>query len=77
MQELERLTAIIRSTCPGGMSLPADGGSSGGGAQQHPLVPMFQGLWPILQAVGSRYSASATVAENVCRVYKHALRTGG
>jgi transportin-3 len=38
---------------------------------------MFQGLWPILQAVGSRYSASATVAENVCRVYKHALRTGG
>ena len=38
---------------------------------------MFQGLWPILQAVNTRYSASSQVAENVCRCYKHALRTGG
>jgi transportin-3 len=71
VRELERLTASIRSTTPkeGTACLPP--------GATHPVVQLFGSLWPIFNAVLAARSSSGTIVENICRCYKHSLRTGG
>jgi transportin-3 len=71
VREFERLTASIRSINPkeGTACLPQ--------GATHPVVSLFTSLWPIFNAVLAAKGTSGTVVENLCRCYKHSLRTGG
>lgn len=41
------------------------------------LVELMQSTWPLLEAAGQKYAGEALMAEKLCRLHKHALRTCG
>jgi transportin-3 len=65
--ELDRLTTIVRFLTIS--SLSASGSS--------PIVDIIQSVWPILDALSTRYPLDIAIAEKICRLHKHALRSCG
>ena len=65
--ELDRLAVIVRFlTIP---SLQASGTS--------PILEIMQSVWPILDALSTRFSHEFSIAEKICRLHKYALRSCG
>ncbi len=64
--EIERLTVIIRF-----LTMPATSGSS------HPIVDIIASSWNLLDSASKRFPQDGNLAEKICRLHKHALRTCG
>lgn len=65
--ELDRLTAIVRFLTIS--SIPASGNG--------PIMEIIQSLWPLLETLSSRFPLDIAIAEKICRLHKHALRSCG
>jgi transportin-3 len=63
--EIERLTVIIRF-----LSVPGNGAS-------HPIIEIIASSWNLLDGASKRFPQSNDLAEKICRLHKHALRTCG
>ena len=64
--ELDRLTVVVRFlTIPG---LPTS---------TTPILEIIQSVWPILDALSTRFPHDVAIAEKICRLHKHALRSCG
>jgi transportin-3 len=64
--EIERLTVIVRF-----LTVPASGSST------HPIVELITSSWSYLDAASNRFPQDNALAEKICRLHKHALRTCG
>ena len=65
-RELDRLTSVVRYASPPAALL---------GARPHPVLELFDKLWPVFEALGAKYRESTVVVEKLCRCYKHAMRS--
>lgn len=65
--ELDRLTVIVRFLT---ISSPQTPGTS-------PIVEIIQSVWHILDALSTRFPNDIAIAEKICRLHKHALRSCG
>jgi len=65
--ELDRLTVIVRF-----LTIPSRTASS-----TSPIMEIIQSVWPILDALSTRFPLDTAIAEKVCRLHKHALRSCG
>jgi len=65
--ELDRLIVIVRClTIP---SLPT--------SHTSPIMEIIQSVWPILDALSVRFALNNFMAEKICQLHKHALRSCG
>jgi transportin-3 len=64
--EIERLTVLVRF-----LAVPTSPNGT------HPIVDLIQSTWTLLDAASSRFPHDNVLAEKICRLYKHALRTCG
>lgn len=64
--EIERLTVIIRF-----LNVPATG------TIPHPIMEILASTWNLLDAASKRFPQDNNLAEKICRLHKHALRTCG
>jgi transportin-3 len=64
--EIERLTVIIRF-----LTVPMSP------ANTHPIVELVAGSWTLLDTASNRFPQDNNLAEKICRLHKHALRTCG
>lgn len=64
VQELERLTVMVQYVNP--KLQPSE---------IHPVVGVMKGVWPLLGAIVPRHPASSSLAEKLCRCYKHAIKS--
>mmetsp|Transcript_23554 Transcript_23554/g.65374 ORF Transcript_23554/g.65374 Transcript_23554/m.65374 type:complete len:954 (-) Transcript_23554:96-2957(-) len=65
--ELDRLTVIVR--CLNIPSLTA--------SHTCPVVEIMQSVWPILDTLSVRFALNSAMAEKICRLHKHSLRSCG
>ncbi|KAH8065829.1 hypothetical protein JL722_212 [Aureococcus anophagefferens] len=65
-RELDRLTSVVRYASPPAALL---------GSRPHPVLELFDKLWPVFEALGAKYRESTVVVEKLCRCYKHAMRS--
>lgn len=70
VDQLDRLTAVIRYTTPEGEVIRRDPKG-----RAHPVLSAVDRLWPVFEALAERYSSNATVIERLCRCYKHSMRS--
>jgi transportin-3 len=64
--EIERLTTVVRF-----LVVPkSPAGSS-------PIVDIIHATWPLLESASNLFPQDAALAEKVCRLHKHAIRTVG
>lgn len=63
--EIERLTVIVRF-----LTMPSTPNS-------HPIIDLIQSSWTLLDASSNRFPQDNDLAEKICRLHKHALRTCG
>lgn len=63
--EIDRLTVIVRF-----LTVPNSPNS-------HPIVDLIKSSWALLDAVSNRFPQDHNLAEKICRLHKHALRTCG
>lgn len=64
--ELDRFTAIVRH-----LKLPHQPPAT------HPVVELIQSAWSLLHQATQRFPQSQSLAEAVCRLHKHCIRTCG
>jgi len=64
--EIERLTVIVRF-----LSVPTSPTNT------HPIADLIASSWTLLDAASNRFPQDNNLAENICRLHKHALRTCG
>ena len=64
--EIERLTVLVRF-----LTVP------GAGSNTHPIVEIITSSWSYLDAASNRFPQDNQLAEKICRLHKHALRTCG
>eukprot|EP00536_Pseudo-nitzschia_multiseries_P001678 jgi/Psemu1/250852/estExt_Genewise1Plus.C_210167 len=65
--ELDRLTVIVQ--CLNIPRLPTSSAS--------PVVEIIHSVWPILDTLSVRFALNNAMAEKICRLHKHALRSCG
>eukprot|EP00980_Cylindrotheca_fusiformis_P004077 scaffold880_cov132-Cylindrotheca_fusiformis.AAC.73 len=63
--EIERLTVIVRF-----LHVPSTPNS-------HPIIELIKSSWALLDAASNRFPQDNNLAEKICRLHKHALRTCG
>ena len=69
ISEVDRLTVLIQYlTVPTGSVAPNT---------VHPTIELLQSVWSLLDAATNRFPNDHILAENVCRLHKHALRNCG
>jgi transportin-3 len=66
--EIERLTTVVQH-----LSMPTNGNSDGA----HPIAALMQSTWSLLDAAASRFPQDINLAEKICRLHKHSLRSCG
>ena len=66
--EIERLTTVIQH-----LSMPTNGSSGG----THPITSLMQSSWGLLDTAAARFPQDLNMAEKICRLHKHSLRTCG
>ena len=64
--EIERLTVIVRF-----LTVPPTQ------THTHPIVELITSSWSLLDAASNRFTQDNILAEKICRLHKHALRTVG
>jgi transportin-3 len=64
--EIDRLTLIVQY-----LTVPATTPNA------HPMIDLIQSTWSLLDAATNRFPGDNMLAEKVCRLHKHALRTCG
>lgn len=64
--EIDRLTIVVQH-----LELPRQSGDT------HPMVSMLQSLWNVLDQTSAMFASDNAVAEKICRLYKHSLRSCG
>jgi transportin-3 len=69
---LDKFTTVIRS-----VKIKSVEGAPVPQGTNHPVVRLFGQLWPFLVQAMQQHHRSARVVENVCRTFKHTLRSGG
>mgnify|MGYP005850623257 CR=1 FL=1 len=65
--EIERLTTIVQH-----LSMPRSSTSG-----EHPITALMQSTWPLLVTACSRFPQDGNLAERICRLHKHSLRSCG
>lgn len=70
VNELERLTSVVRCAAPPRHLLEADPTR-----RPHPVLTVFERLWPVFQALADSYREQEHLIERMCRCYKHAMRS--
>ena len=66
--EIERLTTVVQHLC-----MPTNGSSDA----PHPITALMQSTWGLLDQAAARFPQDIHMAEKVCRLHKHSLRTCG
>jgi transportin-3 len=66
--DIERFTVIVQHLT---VYVPPASG------RNQPLVDLMLSTWPLLDAATSRFAGDSQLAEKVCRLYKHAVRSIG
>lgn len=66
--EIERLTTVVQHLC-----MPTNRTIDG----THPITSVMQSTWSLLDAAGTRFPQDIHLAEKVCRLHKHSLRSCG
>lgn len=66
LPEIERLTVIVRF-----LTVPVSPGNT------HPIMDLIASSWSLLDAASNRFPQDNALAEKICRLHKHALRTCG
>jgi len=64
--EIDRLTTVVRF-----LTLPTSPTGSS------PIVEVIHATWPLLESASNRFPQDAGLAEKICRLHKHAIRTVG
>ena len=62
--DIDRLAVVVQYLK---MPIRADG--------SHPIVAMLQSLWTVLEQTSKKFANDTQVAEKICRLYKHSLRS--
>lgn len=70
VNELDRLTSIVRCTTPDGKLIERDVRH-----RPHPVLTAVDRLWPVFEALAERYRGNPNVIERLCRCYKHSMRS--
>jgi transportin-3 len=66
--EIERFTVVVQY-----LTIPHDPTSG----QNHPLVELMLSTWPLLDSAATHFPRDNALAEKICRLDKHALRSIG
>jgi len=67
ISEIERLTTVIQH-----LTVPA-----GAAGSTHPITSLMQSTWGLLDTAAARFPQDVNMAEKICRMHKHSLRTCG
>lgn len=67
--EIERLTTVVQH-----LSMPTENSPSG---ETHPVTALLQSTWSFLETAASRFPQDMNLAEKICRLHKHSLRSCG
>ena len=67
LPELDRLTVIVRFLTVSSQQV----------AGTSPILQIIQSVWPILDSLSTRFPQDIGIAEKICRLHKHALRSCG
>lgn len=70
IDELDRLTSIVRCTMPDPGVLAKDPRR-----RPHPVLTVVGRLWPVFEALADRYRGNSQLIERLCRCYKHSMRS--
>jgi transportin-3 len=65
--EIERLTCVVQHLC-----MPTNGDTA-----THPIAALMQSSWPLIDTVVKRFPNDIHLAEKICRLHKHSLRSCG
>jgi transportin-3 len=64
--DIDRLTVMVQSLV---VPVPK--------LKPHPMIELLQSLWELLDTATKRFPDDSTLAEKICRLHKHTLRTCG
>lgn len=66
--EIERLTTVVQH-----LTMPTNAANGG----THPITTLIQSTWGLLDTAAARFPQDMNMAEKICRLHKHSLRTCG
>ncbi|CAB9521003.1 Transportin-3 [Seminavis robusta] len=65
--EIERLTTVVQH-----LSMPTNGNEA-----THPVAALMQSSWALIDTAAQRFPQDIHLAEKICRLHKHSLRSCG